>query len=250
MDSLSIKKREFRLLLPNDGIMPLIDSLRTIVVETSEKYKTLLLIESHYKEVRNRQQQGVIRLDTLHLEENGTRKKLLDFIDDLEERDIYFIDLRDDQIYITVELLGKIWMAENFNFDIGEGCWSYNDNPENREKYGLLYNWSAAKRACPQGWRLPTSKEWRKLFYLFGGKNKAYPYLISGGNSGFSAQLGGSYSVAGKFYALDSLGYYWSAERSSSDKSWFFYFSHLYSKICEGDYNKTQGLSCRYVRDF
>jgi uncharacterized protein (TIGR02145 family) len=35
---------------------------------------------------------------------------------------------------------------------------------ENFQKYGVLYNWAAAKKnACPPGWHLPTDLEWQKL---------------------------------------------------------------------------------------
>ncbi len=34
--------------------------------------------------------------------------------------------------------------------------------------YGVLYNWEAAKTACPPGWRLPTDEEWKILEFLLG----------------------------------------------------------------------------------
>jgi len=30
-------------------------------------------------------------------------------------------------------------------------------------KYGVLYNWAAAKIACPDGWHLPSDEEWQIL---------------------------------------------------------------------------------------
>ena len=29
--------------------------------------------------------------------------------------------------------------------------------------YGLLYNWEAAQKVCPEGWRLPSDEDWREL---------------------------------------------------------------------------------------
>ncbi len=31
------------------------------------------------------------------------------------------------------------------------------------EKYGVLYNWIAARNSCPEGWHLPTDGEWMVL---------------------------------------------------------------------------------------
>jgi uncharacterized protein (TIGR02145 family) len=34
---------------------------------------------------------------------------------------------------------------------------------ENYTLYGVLYNWEAAKKCCPEGWHLPTDEEWSTL---------------------------------------------------------------------------------------
>ena len=70
-----------------------------------------------------------------------------------------FTDPRDEQTYQTIELLGKTWLAENLNYDLGEDCWFYDNDPENGRKYGRLYTWEAAKKACLPGWRLPTHED-------------------------------------------------------------------------------------------
>lgn len=260
MDALYTKKQEFRSLLPNKGIQPTIDSLRKFLLEDSEKFTTLILIESHFKEVRKLQQQGVISLDSLLLEESKTRKNLLDFILDLEEVDYPLIDARDGQKYKKVRLLGNVWMAENLNFDVGEGCWFYDNDPKNGEKYGWLYTWEAAKKACPPGWRLPTDEEWEALAQSAGGyydtstkkeigdPKKGYQALLEGGSSGLAAQLGGGRNSYGDFYNLGGWGSYWSATEWIASGAWSYDFLRNDGKLYRYGSRKTVGRSCRCVQ--
>lgn len=39
---------------------------------------------------------------------------------------------------------------------------------DNYSDYGVLYNWEAAKTACPDGWHLPSDEEWKTLEKLLG----------------------------------------------------------------------------------
>lgn len=77
-----------------------------------------------------------------------------------------FVDDRDNQRYRTVRINGKVWLAQNLRFKEGfseiESC-SPENNVEYDKTFGRLYTWSAAKRACPEGWHLPTVREWDEL---------------------------------------------------------------------------------------
>ena len=105
----------------------------------------------------------------------------------------FFKDLRDDQVYRTIQIGNQTWMAENLNYAYMPDTLSFccNDSVGNCEKrYGRLYHWSAAmdsaaifsengkgcgnvesclptypiRGICPDGWHLPDTTEWNTLF--------------------------------------------------------------------------------------
>lgn len=72
-----------------------------------------------------------------------------------------FKDERDGRVYKTIEFMKDTIMAQNLAFADSEmvpelkgNSWCYDDIPENCEKGGRLYTYSAAQKVCPEGWYL------------------------------------------------------------------------------------------------
>jgi uncharacterized protein (TIGR02145 family) len=89
-----------------------------------------------------------------------------------------FTDKRDGKVYKIVEINGQTWFAENLNY-AAEGSKCYEDKAGNCEKYGRLYDWNTAMKACPAGWHLATDAEWTALVNYAGGELTAGTKLKS-----------------------------------------------------------------------
>jgi len=150
-----------------------------------------------------------------------------------------FTDPRDKKAYKTTKIGKQTWMAENLNYN-AEGSACYDDKPANCQKFGRLYKWETAMKACPAGWHLPYDVEWDILMDAVGGVETAGTKLKakSGwfyegkpkGNGedkyGFSAlptHKGGVYSDgSGMFYEKnDDDGRWWSASEFDALNAYF-----------------------------
>ena len=152
------------------------------------------------------------------------------------------VDSRDGQIYKTVDIGDKIWMAENLNYDT-ENSVCYGKYESLCMKYGRLYMWNEAKEACPVGWRLPTETDWVNLLRMAGANVSAEQTLNSrkgwdrGANGldvfGFSAIPTGFYDREEDRYRENgSSAYFWSATEINKDSS---FAVNLHSKFYEYD---------------
>ena len=85
-----------------------------------------------------------------------------------------FKDTRDGKTYKTVQLGNQTWMAENLNLHMDDS-WCYERKIDNCKKYGRLYTWKKAEKACPVGWHLPSRSEWRDLVSFVSENSKSKP---------------------------------------------------------------------------
>ena len=136
-------------------------------------------------------------------------------------------DSRDGKVYKTVTIGDQVWMAENLNFDPGQGgsgdakydwSWCYDNEPKKCDVAGRLYTWAAAidsvklatdtknpqacgdgKKCalpdtvygiCPPGWHLPSKAEFGTLLTVMGGQSTASNVLKS--QSGWAESKNGT----------------------------------------------------------
>ena len=173
-----------------------------------------------------------------------------------------FTDKRDGKVYRIVQIGRQVWMAENLNFK-AKGSKCYENKNANCDKYGRLYDWDTAIKACPAGYHLPFDKEWSRLENAVGGRSTAGKKLKSArgwdnnGNGtddyGFSALPGGEGSQEGYFYYAGDYGYWWSATENNADYTWgrFMVYDHEFVGGSTGRTNrsKTRLYSVRCVKD-
>lgn len=193
----------------------------------------------------------------------------------------------DGNVYATIGIGGQIWMAENLKVNryrngesipsvtdystwqgltFGANC-SYNNDPSNKNTYGLMYNWFAVsdpRGLAPDGWHVPSDDEWDVLINWLGGKDIAGSKLKESGTnhwnvpnsdatneSGFSALPGGWRINLGNYFDINVKAYFWTSTPLSVMPS------YVYSNVlCTDSTNvvslatiKQNGLSVRCVKD-
>ena len=193
-----------------------------------------------------------------------------------------FTDPRDGKTYKTVKIGNQWWMSENLAYlpavyPPSSGSYTeqryyiddYNGTDlavaksnTNYTTYGVLYNWLAAKSACPSGWHLPSNIEWSALITFLGGEGIAGGKLKEAGFShwyspntgatnetGFMALPAGFRDNRGTFFLIGYNGSWWSSSEASSSNVWGRGVGNGSSELYSQDYPKEYGLSIRCVKD-
>ena len=167
------------------------------------------------------------------------------------------VDERDGQEYDIIKIYESIWMTENLNFQSDNGSWCHSDNSNNCENFGKLYNWTAAMKACPQGWHLPSDGDWKLLEMSmlmldsdnWGARGNNQGNMIrAGGTSGMNVLMAGTRNVEGKYSILGTDAGFWTSTGSATSAFYRYIFYQqpvIYRNTVPGEY----GLSVRCVKN-
>jgi uncharacterized protein (TIGR02145 family) len=198
------------------------------------------------------------------------------------------VDPRDLQTYTTIEIGNQCWMAKNLNVGvmilgasnqndpevIEKYC--YENNPENCEVYGGLYQWNQvmdysnienAQGICPPGWYVPGDDEWKTLEIELGMSESdanltgfrgfgVGTTLMAGGSSGFEALFGGARTQNGGWLYIEGSGSYeygyFHTSTEAENNSFAFRRCLTSSSTGIGRFDtwpKTYGLSVRCLKE-
>lgn len=182
-----------------------------------------------------------------------------------------FTDPRDGQSYDIVQIGPQTWMAENLNYEIEGSACPEGDN-RNCSKYGRLYTWKAAQKACPEGWHLPNSADFEQLIASAGGTDLASGMAVAGeklkstsgwfkkGNGsdefGFNAlpagyRLGGndgSENATGKFDGIGGYAHLWSATETPDGLAYYLLLDFSTKAAKLNAFGKDEARSVRCVK--
>ncbi len=193
-----------------------------------------------------------------NMENWGIANEVPDFEKVIEKfgADSTMTDSRDGKVYRTIKIGNQVWMAENLNFKT-DGSYCYNDSSKYCKKYGRLYSWSAANKACPEGWHLPTIDEFETLFDAVGEQSTAANNLKSASvwnNDGngkddysFTALPAGIRYSKGNYKYVGDHANFWSSIEYSSDSASYVNLYYGYDNARLLDHDKGDGMSVRCV---
>lgn len=208
---------------------------------------------------------------------------------DPEEDLAYVIDI-DGNEYRIVKMGAQKWLGENLKvtrFNDGtpipnleyQEDWdkagendqpaycAYDNDPSKIEKYGLLYNWHVTRgdKICPEGWRVPTADDFRKLISFLGDnpgvKIKATegwydvnmvtkPEYQGTDDYGFTAIPVGNRAYQEGFERIDMYGEWWTINgHESYASSAYIYFVYAKYKDIRSLYHlKSDGHGIRCIK--
>ena len=173
----------------------------------------------------------------------------------------FLLDERDGNIYLLIQFNNQWWMCQNLKFDAGEGSSCYEGDETNCMLKGRWYNWEAAQRACPEGYRLPDDEDWKTLETYIGmdkaDLDKRYnrnsgtvgKFLKIDGGLGFDADFAGIVNPISDDAYFNTHAYFWTATEHDEINGWARVMEKTKMGIDRQIITKNYGLSVRCVKD-
>ena len=146
-----------------------------------------------------------------------------------------------EKTYRTVDMGGKVWMAENLVVYVPDSSVCYAKHHVNCEAMGRLYTWNAANNGlCPNGWTLPSQDDFKNAF------GSASTAELRNAN-GFKMVLGGFRYYDGNFADKGMSASFWTKE--GYDDSRAFLVRATDSAVSYEHFNKSIAASVRCVKE-
>jgi uncharacterized protein (TIGR02145 family) len=178
----------------------------------------------------------------------------------LKDKEIVYgqlLDKRDGQVYKTVKIAGKTWMAQNLNYryvldpeSADSSSFCFENKVDSCESLGRLYRWSAAmdsaalfsvdskgcgydttcsagsvvRGVCPEGWHLPTKENLEELVKAHGWSNTAMMEINPEGRYNWK-------------YGSNVFGFSIKESNAIVSNGWYYGYAFLYSMTEDGEGN-------------
>ena len=183
------------------------------------------------------------------------------------------LDVRDTQVYRTVQIGEQVWMAQNLNYksDTLSSCFDLKDS--NCTQWGRLYPWEKALTVCPDGWHLPDTSEYR-ILVDYANEHRGDIKLGESLESletgkydifGFSILLGSGYRKGTRYFTYGGKtngdAFFWTASETDGKEAMIPPEEYAISRILKNDvsmygnilgvkaFEKEDWLSVRCLKD-
>jgi uncharacterized protein (TIGR02145 family) len=181
-----------------------------------------------------------------------------------------FVECKDasGKHYAVTKIGNQFWMAENLSYlPVEPGSFGNESNHipfyyvHDKDKYGVMYNWEAAKASIPAGWHLPSLDEWFEMRDYLGGRSVAggklkttdgwnNPNESASNSSGFSAKAGGykgyGYGGEGIYTAMWSSTIY----TNQANSAFVVYLNRSHNYLVEDNEGFSKGFYVRCVMGY
>jgi uncharacterized protein (TIGR02145 family) len=177
-------------------------------------------------------------------------------------------DIRDNQVYKTVQIGSQCWMAEDLNYgteipitqDQRDNCIpeKYHNPASIIQHPASVYQWDelmqydntpADQGFCPPAWHIPTENDWNTLFAHYINNGFAGSPLKYSGYSGFNALLSGARNIDKSWDFQGFATFFWSSTSYGGIKAWAHGMNDPDPSVSVYPASRANAFSVRCVHD-